>query len=47
MQSCEYYDIYMQKCEIFMGKKVALLINFTKFATELINKTYTNYEHYS
>ena len=47
MQSREYYDIYMQKNVIFMGKKVALLINFTKFATELINKTYTNYEHYS
>ena len=38
MQSRAEYDIYMQKCEIFMGKIVALLINFSKFATELINK---------
>ncbi len=29
----------MQKYEIFMGKTLALLIFFSKFATKLINKT--------
>ena len=38
MQSRLKYGIYMQKCEIFMGKTVVLLIFFSKFATELINK---------
>jgi hypothetical protein len=29
----------MQKCVIFMDKMFALLIIFSNFATELINKT--------
>ena len=38
--------IYMQKNARFMIKIFALLINFSNFATELINKLY-DYEHVS
>ena len=44
MQKGDENGIYMQKIEIFMGKMLVLLIIFSKFATELINKT-TRYEH--
>ena len=36
----------MQKCVLFMGIVIVLLINFSNFATELINKLY-DYEHVS
>ena len=36
----------MQKVEIFMGKTSALLIFFSNFATNLINKLY-DYEYVS
>ena len=38
MQMSGLFDIYMQKVVFFMDKTFALLINFSKFATKLINK---------